>query len=214
MLDDAESMTLVERDVARSARLEYDRDAAFTRVLEPELDERGADPLPLPAWLDRDGVELPNRLGRKLRCDPTPQAMVPTSSVIRDIWRQRIVDLSECVVPRACLLGRHEYEGTVSVCGLPDDPQVHERLEIPSVRANAAFLEVVRPSAEWPRHRGLGDEGAAEDVREMSYPARISRTDLHHRSSLDRATQRSQRVGHPPRFGRVEGAEDLPLVDQ
>ena len=68
LLDDVEAKTLVERDVAQGARLENYGDPAFADLLKRELDERGTDPTALPTGLDRDGVEMPERLLRNLRC--------------------------------------------------------------------------------------------------------------------------------------------------
>ena len=183
LLGDVESKTFVERNVAKGARLENEGHAAFACVLEAELDERGADPASLPAGLDRDGVEMPKRLGRDLRCDPLPEAMVATSAVVCHV-RPRILDLRERVLQRVCLLGRDEHEGTVPIRRLPDDPSVHEWLEEQLVRSNATFLEVVRPSAERPRHHRLGEECATDHLCDVRYPARIGRTDLHHGSSI------------------------------
>ena len=45
-------------------------------------------------------------------------------------------------------------------------------------------LEVVRPSTERPRHHRLGHECVANNLRDVRYPARIGRTDLHHCSSI------------------------------
>ena len=53
LLDDVESKTLVERNVARRAGLENYGDPAFANVLKRELDERGTDPTTLPTGLDR-----------------------------------------------------------------------------------------------------------------------------------------------------------------
>src|SRR5436305_7723006 len=98
------------------------------------------------------------------------------------------------IVQRVLLLGRHQHEGTVSTRRLPDDPPAHQWLKKQRVIANAPFLEVVRPPAERPRHHRLGDECAANNLRDVRYPARIGCTDLHRGSSVTTAPQRASKI--------------------
>ena len=58
-LDDVKSGALVERDVALRTGLENHGGAAHARLLEPELDEVGADPASLRVGYDSNGVEMP-----------------------------------------------------------------------------------------------------------------------------------------------------------
>src|SRR5579862_749032 len=184
-LDDVEPEALVERDVALRTGLENHGGTALARVLKPELDERGPDPTSLPAGCDRNGVEMPERLGRNLRRDPSPEVFMATPTIVEHVEPPRIVDLQR-IVQCVPLFGRHQHECTVSIRRLPDDPPAHHRLKEQRVVANAPFLEVVRPPAEGPRPHRLGDERAANDLRDMRKPARIARTNLHDGSSIRR----------------------------
>ena len=92
-LDDVKSEALVERDVALRTGLENHGGTALARLLKPELDERGADPMSLPAGCDRNGVEMPEGLARNLRSDPFPEELIATPAVVSHVVRPRIVDV-------------------------------------------------------------------------------------------------------------------------
>src|SRR5690349_4027951 len=86
-LHDPESEALVERDVALCAGLENHGGTALACLLKPELDERGANPASLRTGCDRNGVEMPQGLGRELRCDPLPEELIPTPAVVEHVPR-------------------------------------------------------------------------------------------------------------------------------
>src|SRR5262249_20231468 len=90
VLDDAESAPPVDRDVAERAGREEGAGAVGPGPREPSLDQGPPQSAPLEHRVDRDRVELPQRLGGGARIDPVPERVVAPSSIVGELLDPRL----------------------------------------------------------------------------------------------------------------------------